>query len=483
MDNLNRYDNDIRKAINAQFSGVVVKPDLQRNVLRQIKGEMIVKKKLSVGFVIAMVLLVLALSALAATILWENYVGGLMQKEQQIGTYAQWGVADKEALVEALVEMGHIEENEKTDKLFDQGTTETEKNELADQIMVAFMEQNANIKDYNTSFNHDVNSINANLLTLAIMGADETWPAEKRVWWQRLTHPDMGSANWMPFVNPDQGDITEKEAIAIGQKAVNQILNVPLEELKNAQVVADMYISDERPEYKRWFISFNILAEGSKTYVERWYEAFVDSGGNLIADPDYNAELLEAEAASLPTNNEDRIYPPILEKYIEYAEYEGSYLVREWSVEGKAEYSAELRPRVQEVLKSGTLEELTNPYARYPQPHQEIIASTTNVYGLPKQEDIPIDEARNLARFYVYHQYGLEEQTNRDIYSYYESYDVTNPDLPLWKFVFYPDSFEGMSDVPVYKVELNAYSGEKVAVERYEWKEIFDGPPFHPIWY
>ena len=117
MDNLNRYDNDIRKAINAQFSGVVVKPDLQRNVLRQIKGEMIVKKKLSVGFVIAMVLLVLALSALAATILWENYVGGLMQKEQQIGTYAQWGVADKEALVEALVEMGHIEENEKTDKL------------------------------------------------------------------------------------------------------------------------------------------------------------------------------------------------------------------------------------------------------------------------------------------------------------------------------------------------------------------------------
>ena len=133
-------------------------------------------------------------------------------------------------------------------------------------------------------------------------------------------------------------------------------------------------------------------------------------------------------------------------------------------------------------MKSGTLEELTNPYARYPQPHQEIIASTTNVYGLPKQEDIPIDEARNLARFYVYHQYGLEEQTNRDIYSYYESYDVTNPDLPLWKFVFYPDSFEGMSDVPVYKVELNAYSGEKVAVERYEWKEIFDGP-FHPIWY
>ncbi len=483
MDNMNRYDNDIRKAIDAQFSGVVVKPDLQRNVVRQIRGEMIVKKKLSVGFVIAIVLLVLALSALAATILWENYVGGLMQKEQQIGTYAQWGAADKEALVEALVEMGHIEENEKTDKLFDQVTTETEKDELADQIMLAFMEQNANIKDYNTSFNHDVNSIDAGLLTLAIMGSEDTWPAEKRVWWQRLTNPDVGSANDMPFVNPDQGDITEKEAIAIGQKAVNQILNVPLEELKNAQVVANMYITDERPEYKRWFVSFNILAEGSKSYVERWYEAFVDGGGNLIADPDYNVELLEAEAASLPTNNADRTYPPILEKYIEYAEYEGSYLVREWSVEGKAEYSAELRPQVQEVLKSGNLEELTNPYARYPQPHQEIIASTTNVYGLPREDDIQLDDARDLARFYVYNQYGLEEQTNRDIYSYYESYDVTNPDLPLWKFVFYPDSFEGMSAVPIYKVELNAYTGDKVMVERYEWKEVFDGPPFHPVWY
>ncbi|MEG1196710.1 MAG: hypothetical protein RSE58_14145, partial [Clostridia bacterium] len=165
------------------------KPDFERDVLRQVRGEVKVKKKLSVGLVVAIILLMLTLSALAATLLWENYAGELMQQERQIGTYASWQASDKELLIKAMVDMNYMEVTPKIEKLFDASTSEGEKSALSDQVLLAFLEQNKNLQNHSTSFNGEVSSITSGLLTLAVMGAEETWPAEKRVWWQRLTNP------------------------------------------------------------------------------------------------------------------------------------------------------------------------------------------------------------------------------------------------------------------------------------------------------
>lgn len=422
-------------------------------------------------------------SALAGMLLWENYASDLMQKEQQIGRYAQWSAADKEALINALTEMGHLDETEAVQEILAADTSEVEKSTLADQILLEFLDQNEYLRTYETAYDHSTDTITSGLLTLAIMGPQESWPAEKRVWWQRLTNPNVNSHNDMVFVNPKQGDISEAEAIAIAQKAISQTLHVPERELESAQAVADLYITDEHPSYRRWLVSFNILKQGSANYIERVYEAFVDHRGNLIADPDYNGELLEAKAADLTTNDEEKTLPPLLERFREYAEFEESSLVREWTIEGKAEYSAELRPQVLAVLESKDLALLTDHDARYPTPHGEIIASCLQAYGLPKEEDIQLDDALELARLYVSNQYGLDEQTNMDTYTYYEYFDVTDADRPLWKFVFFPVSFEGLDAVPVYKIKLDAYTGEQVSAERHEWKQLFDGSPYNPVWY
>ena len=479
---------NIQQAIDATLSGVTMPPEMQNRILRQARGEQKVKKKLSAGLVLAIVLIVATVAAIAATLLWENYAGEVIRKEQEIGTYAGWGAADKEALIKALVEMGYIENSMETKKLFAGDTAEAEKHALADRVILVFIKENENVQTYAES--SELDAISAGLITTAVMGSSDSWPAEKRVWWQRLINPNaLEDPNDIFFVNPEPGDITEKEAIAIAKKAVIKVRHVPESEINAAQAVADLYVTEERPEYRRWFITFNLFAEGSKTYVERWYEVFMDSKGNLIADADYGTELLEARTASLETNDRNKVYPPILSRYQEYAEYEGSYeegdkyLVREWSLESKAEYSQELRPQVLALLESGDLAELTDMDARYPVPHQEIVASTMYAYGLPREDDIPLDDARNLARLFVWNRYGLEEQENTDHYCYYEYYDVTNPDLPVWKFVFFPESFAGMSEVPVYRVVLNAYTGENIAVERYGWKEIFEGEPFNSVWY
>ena len=479
-------DESIRKqihhAMDTRLSGMTGDAQLARRITREAEGAG-GGKRASVGLAVAIALLILALSALAATLLWEQYVGQMIGKEQQAGAYAQWSAGDKAALVEALVEMGCVESGPETQALLGSDLADADRAALADRIVLDFLEQSPYIQGYTTSFNHRVNSVTSGLLTLAILGPEEDWPAEKRVWWQRLIHPHVSSANDMPFVNPEPGDLSEEEAIALARRVVTNVLNVPESELDAAQAVADLYVTDERPEYRRWFVTFNLFAQGSREEVERWYEVFIDSAGNLIADPDYNAELPEVKAASLETNDEERVYPPLLQLYREYAEMEESPLVREWSIEAKASYSADVRARALAALEAGDLAALTDPYARYPAPHGELIASTARAYGLPGEDDIPLDEAWSLARLYLWNAYGLEERESADSYLCYEYYDITEPERPLWKFVFSPESFEGMSAVPVYKVELDAYTGEPVSIRRDEWKEIFARPPYDPIWY
>lgn len=472
----------IHHAMDTRLSGLTGDAQLARRVA--LKAESVGRgKRVSVGLAVAVVLLILALGALAATLLWEQYVGRMIGKEQEAGAYAQWSAGDKAALVEALVEMGYVETSPETQALLGTDLPESDRAALADRLVLDFLAQSPYIQGYTTSFNHQVDSVTSGLLTLAILGPEEEWPAEKRVWWQRLTHPHVSSVNDMPFVNPEPGDLSEEEAIALARRTVRDVLNVPESELDAAQAVADLYVTDERPEYRRWLVTFNVFAEGSREGVERWYEVFMDSAGNLIADPDYDAELPEARAASLETNDEERVYPPLLELYREYADREESPLVRKWSVEAKAGYSADVRERVLAALEGGDLAALTNPYARYPAPHGELIASTACAYGLPGEDDIPLDEAWSLARLYLRNAYGLDEQESADSYLCYEYYDITAPERPLWKFVFSPESFEGMSTVPVYKVELDAYTGEPVSMRRDEWKEIFARPPYDPIWY
>lgn len=177
-----------------------------------------------------------------------------------------------------------------------------------------------------------------------------------------------------------------------------RILQLPQEQLQHAQAVADLYITDERPDYRRWLVTFNLLAQNNQQYVERSYEVFLDSHGNLIADADYGTVLLEEKAADLSTNQE-LCYPPILETYRAYAEQKGSYLVREWSLASKAAYSEEVRPQVQAALSMGQLSQLQNPYSEFQTIHGEVLASTQFAYGLPSADHLCADEARSRANY------------------------------------------------------------------------------------
>ncbi|MBQ7867935.1 MAG: hypothetical protein IJ354_07285 [Clostridia bacterium] len=463
----------IHRAIDLRLAGMQPMHDIVKETkCRQTKKR--INKRMNFRFVLVPLLIfVLSASAIAAVFLWKDYVGRMIEMEKENGLYWQWDCASKIALVETLHEMGYVNQEDSFSKLFDQTTEEQEKEKLADEIVLAFLENNPYIKEYETTFNHDIHTVTAGLLNFAIYGPSEKWTAEKRVWWQSITNPDGSSANDMRLVNPEDNEISEKEAILIATKALISTMNVSEAELENAQIVADMYITDERPQYKRWLVTFNILQEGSNQYIEHSYEVFIDGHGHQIADIDYGSKLLEEKAAYLDAVELDQRYTDILEVYQNFSDYEDSYLIRAWSLEAKAEYSKALRKRVQKLLEK----DYPNTFS-----HGEIIASTRLVYGLPKVEDIQRNEAYELAYSYVCQEYDLELQ-QEFYFDSYEYYDITDADSPVWKFVFFPESFEGIVNVPVYKVTLDARTGDRKTVMRYWWKEIFDKKPYHEVWY
>ena len=94
-------DNELRRVMDACLPGLENRPDFDRDVLRQVRGEVKVKKKLSVGFVLVIVLVLAAVTALAAALLWEQQVVPMKEIEQAEGDYVNWSISQKQALIRA----------------------------------------------------------------------------------------------------------------------------------------------------------------------------------------------------------------------------------------------------------------------------------------------------------------------------------------------------------------------------------------------
>ena len=103
--------------------------------------------------------------------------------EQAEGDYVNWSISQKQALIRALIDSGNIEETAETARLFDDSTGETEKQAIANQLVLTLTGQT------------DVKEINVDIITYAIMGSTDTWTLEQRVWWQQVTNQFRNSGD------------------------------------------------------------------------------------------------------------------------------------------------------------------------------------------------------------------------------------------------------------------------------------------------
>ena len=300
----------VQDAMNKGFSHLEFTGDHQREVLSRVRGEKPVKRKLSVGLVFAVVLLLVAFAAVAATLLWENYAAQVKRTENEQGTYVHWQTKDKIDLVKALIEMGYVEETDETDRLFDSSASEEDVHIIADQLLMDLTQR-------------DAGDISAAEITYAVMGYFTAWTPEQRVWWQELMGYESGAVD--TFVRPGSHDISEEDAIRIAKNRLIEAYGFERDyfDKDHVDASADLYTTNNRPDYRRWMVIFSIYRGGSND-LERAYSAVVDNTGTVIADPDVEMPL--------PGDGADRAMNELSDK-------KGHYIF--WTHEERARYKPE----------------------------------------------------------------------------------------------------------------------------------------------
>ena len=447
----------IVRAVDARLSGLTGDPWMAQHVLARAEEELPNRrKKRAVALIVAAVLALAGMGALAASLLWREQAASMKQVEQTEGDYAGWAIEDKAALVRALVDSGHLMQGGETERLFDEGTPEAERHAIADALLLALTGQT------------EVAEISVDIITYAVMGAEDTWTPEERVWWQQVTRKfdgDDGADD--TFLVPDDGVITEAEAVAAARKAILSAQGLEDGALDAAQPVADLYVTQQQPDRPRWNVQFKFFREGSDSYVERVYSAVVDArSGEVLSDtgathPD---EAAAQQIAARPDT-------PLLEAIDAMAESVQRDIASfpAWPLALKAEYARDIAPRVRAIVDSGDLTPLDNGAG----PNLYVIAAAAYDYGLPGEGDLAQEDALERAREAVRERFDLSREAlslYTDVFVYF---DATDPDAPLWRFVLQPEMSArdalGQAQYDLrYRVEIASPAGDVASAEAFK---------------
>lgn len=450
----------IVRAVDARLSGLTGDPWMARRVLARAEEEVPRgRKKRAVALIVAAVLALAGVGALAASLLWRDQAASMKQIEQTEGDYAGWAIEDKAALVQALVDSGYLAQGGETERLFDEGTPEAERHAIADALLLALTGQTT------------VAEISVDIITYAVMGAEDTWTPEERVWWQQLTrrfNGDDGADD--TFLVPDGSVISEAQAVAAAREAILSAKELEEGALDAALPVADLYVTQQQPDRPRWNVQFKLFREGSDSYVERVYSAVVDArSGEVLSDPDTGVPHPdEAAAQQIASARPDT---PLFEAIDAMAESVQRDIASfpAWPLALKAEYTRDIAPKVRAILDNGDLTPLYSGEG----PDLYVIAAAACDYGLPGEGDLAQEAALERAREAVRERFDLSQEAlslYTDVFVYF---DATDPDAPLWRFVLQPEMGArdalGQAQYDLrYRVEIASRTGEVVSAEAFE---------------
>ncbi len=445
--------NRIKRVMDLGLSSLQMTEREMNGLIRKAEGGKKVKKKLSVAMVLTIIIITMAATAIAATLVWEKYVMDVKKREQSQGAYASWEIKNKQDLVKSLVDMGYIEESDETRQLFNDTTGKDEQEKIADKLMMLLTKQT------------DAKEINADIITYSIFGPESTWTSEQRVWWQQVTNMFRNAEDDTDsFVPAGKDDLPETQAVAIAKAAIIKAYELPADALEQAQAVADMYVTKARPDYRRWMIQFQMIKPGTENYVESVYAAVVDNKGTVIADPDVSMPHVEETAAAYKSPKETTS-SQLADEYYAMAEKAGNPNLQGWSLEEKAEFSNKMRDRILTALEQGRLQDLK----RGESPVMVMIAAAHYVYGIPDALAISADDALKAARKAIRESGGYSEQEAESFHQSGMFYDVTDSEKPVWRFVFQPQK---RFDMVIYRVEIDAKTGSIISCETTKSKPV-----------
>lgn len=442
--------------------------------LPSTEEDIIVKKKISVSLVFALVLILVAVAAFAATILWDHYAVEVKQTEQEKGYYEDWPASDKVALVRVLADMGYIEESDEVNDLLNGLPTDDEIHRVADQLLMNLTHR-------------DLRDISLIEITESLWGPYDGWSHEKKAWWQNIEDMDgPPSSDAIIMVAPGPDSMAEEDAILIAKLANIAVYDLAEDYFDiDCDVYTELYVTPTKPDEKRWYVQLTKYLDGSKNNFKYYWAAIDAYTGFPISDPERDV-LLPMEQKALIDATPDRPTNELYQAIDRYYEQVNHEHFRHWPLELRAAYSQEINPMVQAVLNSGNADMLINGDGI----DMDVVAHSTYTYGMPGAEDISRDEALRIAKETLKADYGFNGQTVAIFNMVSTYFDITDLDQPLWKFLFRPDNWKNLPDGAdnphyqmLYKVEMDARTGEITHTEAFRFQSLGKDLDYDLKWY
>lgn len=247
------------------------------------------------------------------------------------------------------------------------------------------------------------------------------------------------------FAEPGEYDVTEQDAIFNAKAALNEI--------------GDYETRMDHLTSKAYFLYGDRFNNG---YEPVWLIYFYQ-GGDLQQKMllGYDGSYIQTVAADKQFSQTNRTYQSF--------SYVFDYRFDSMTYEEKAVFSEQWIPIVDAYIQE-------NPY--FPdRKFRMFYQATRQVFGLPSEGQITQQEATAIAQQAIVVLGESEQTLNQRKIGY--SFDVTNPDRPLWVLVMYrpitDDTTATADDFHVYEVKINATTGEVVKTILYVDENSFDG--------
>ena len=508
----------VQKALNQDAAFIQPNLYLAQRVLNAVnaenigKGRIVVKKKLSFGFVLLVLMLLSTVTAVAIGLM--NYFGSFAALENTYGEYEKWPDSAKVQLVHHMAESGlPLDLNLVED--MESATNEKEAAGIAGTIIDEYFGGDMKLDTYNVMLHE--------------LGTFDHWSVEDKAYYTSLlVEYGKYKKDWTMYLLPEEGSISESNVIRIA----SEVLIDKFDALLDHSSISVSYAQNEEMygEAPVWIVSI-----GSTRYEEYTYTVILDSAGNVLT---YNApnetsysfdtdvvgesrlaapgewDISEEEAIRVGLEAladiggyEDHLQEISVKAYFVYNNrfcggnepvwllhfimnnesvykmvlgYDGTYFAsvpadqefegvwresgigadlidldfRNMNVEEKAAFSEKWNPIVNEYMSS-------HPY--YANYNGLMYQATRQVYGIPGEGDMTQDEATQIAKAEIM-RLGASSTTlmNRRILY---TYDITDPMNPVWKLLIYHVAFDKMPNDPIdtdyisYQVVIDGNTG------------------------
>lgn len=245
-------EQELRAAL-ARSLSAEMPADTRLAVLHEIhkireRKNLIVKSKLSVAIILAIVLTLLSGVALAVT-LSRAYFEDVAVLQFESGYYEDWGLKEKKAMVAILEEHGLISA-EQADKMTDEVSID------------AYM-----IERYGVEGSDRMDTIGLYSILEKELGLIETWSLEQRAWYSDMMMQTgllkKGGEEGI-FGVPDQSDIQPDEAVAIAKAAIIEAFGLSENALDNHRV--DLSFETDSTDWERQNLYYLINFWGDEYY-------------------------------------------------------------------------------------------------------------------------------------------------------------------------------------------------------------------------